>query len=431
MNAKDYALFCSLFYVTKKMKIEMITIGDELLIGQITNTNSVWMARELTAEGFRVVAITTVGDAPDDLLKALETAFARADILLLTGGVGPTRDDRTKETLCRYFNCGLTFNQAVLQHIEALFERRKIALNPLTRDQAMVPEVATVIPNRVGTAPLLWFQRGEQLLVSMPGVPSEMRTAMQEEIIPRLKQSFRLSSYQRRDYLVTGFSESALAAHLTSFEDQLAAPFSLAYLPTYEGIRLRLSAWGEEHAAAMERQDRLLRELLGSHCISYSARRAEELLGEMLMERGLTLSTAESCTGGYIAHLITSISGASSWYMGSVVAYDNSIKEKLLQVKKETLATQGAVSREVAEEMVRGVAAATGTSCAIAVTGIMGPDGGSREKPVGSVWVATLCRQELIAHAYIVGNNRAQNIERTAGIAITQLLRMLQQEAVS
>jgi nicotinamide-nucleotide amidase len=265
----------------------------------------------------------------------------------------------------------------------------------------------------------------------MPGVPSEMRTAMQEEIIPRLKQSFRLSSYQRRDYLVTGFSESALAAHLTSFEDQLAAPFSLAYLPTYEGIRLRLSAWGEEHAGEMERQDRLLRELLGSHCISYSARRAEELLGEMLMERGLTLSTAESCTGGYIAHLITSISGASSWYMGSVVAYDNSIKEKLLQVKKETLATQGAVSREVAEEMVRGVAAATGTSCAIAVTGIMGPDGGSREKPVGSVWVATLCRQELIAHAYIVGNNRAQNIERTAGIAITQLLRMLQQEAVS
>jgi nicotinamide-nucleotide amidase len=423
--------FAVYFTLQKKMKIEMITIGDELLIGQITNTNSVWMARELTAEGFRVVAITTVGDAPDDLLKALDTAFARADILLLTGGVGPTRDDRTKETLCRYFNCGLTFNQAVLQHIEALFERRKIALNPLTRDQAMVPEVATVIPNRVGTAPLLWFQRGEQLLVSMPGVPSEMRTAMQEEIIPRLKQSFRLSSYQRRDYLVTGFSESALAAHLTSFEDQLAAPFSLAYLPTYEGIRLRLSAWGEEHAGEMERQDRLLRELLGSHCISYSARRAEELLGEMLMERGLTLSTAESCTGGYIAHLITSISGASSWYMGSVVAYDNSIKEKLLQVKKETLATQGAVSREVAEEMVRGVAAATGTSCAIAVTGIMGPDGGSREKPVGSVWVATLCRQELIAHAYIVGNNRAQNIERTAGIAITQLLRMLQQEAVS
>jgi nicotinamide-nucleotide amidase len=423
--------FAVYFTLQKKMKIEMITIGDELLIGQITNTNSVWMARELTAEGFRVVAITTVGDAPDDLLKALETAFARADILLLTGGVGPTRDDRTKETLCRYFNCGLTFNQEVLQHIEALFERRKIALNPLTRDQAMVPEVATVIPNRVGTAPLLWFQRGEQLLVSMPGVPSEMRTAMQEEIIPRLKQSFRLSSYQRRDYLVTGFSESALAAHLTSFEDQLAAPFSLAYLPTYEGIRLRLSAWGEEHAGEMERQDRLLRELLGSHCISYSARRAEELLGEMLMERGLTLSTAESCTGGYIAHLITSISGASSWYMGSVVAYDNSIKEKLLQVKKETLATQGAVSREVAEEMVRGVAAATGTSCAIAVTGIMGPDGGSREKPVGSVWVATLCRQELIAHAYIVGNNRAQNIERTAGIAITQLLRMLQQEAVS
>ena len=423
--------FAVYFTLQKKMKIEMITIGDELLIGQITNTNSVWMARELTAEGFRVVAITTVGDAPDDLLKALDTAFARADILLLTGGVGPTRDDRTKETLCRYFNCGLTFNQEVLQHIEALFERRKIALNPLTRDQAMVPEVATVIPNRVGTAPLLWFQRGEQLLVSMPGVPSEMRTAMQEEIIPRLKQSFRLSSYQRRDYLVTGFSESALAAHLTSFEDQLAAPFSLAYLPTYEGIRLRLSAWGEEHAGEMERQDRLLRELLGSHCISYSARRAEELLGEMLMERGLTLSTAESCTGGYIAHLITSISGASSWYMGSVVAYDNSIKEKLLQVKKETLATQGAVSREVAEEMVRGVAAATGTSCAIAVTGIMGPDGGSREKPVGSVWVATLCRQELIAHAYIVGNNRAQNIERTAGIAITQLLRMLQQEAVS
>ena len=413
------------------MKIEIITIGDELLIGQITDTNSAWMARELTAEGFTVGTITTVGDAADNLLKALNIAFSRADILLLTGGVGPTRDDRTKETLCNYFGCGLILNNEVLQHIENLFLRRKATLNPLTRDQALVPELATVIPNSVGTAPLLWFRKGEQLLVSMPGVPSEMRTAMREEIIPRLKKQFQVNSYLRRDYLVAGFTESALASHLSSFEDQLPAPFSLAYLPSYGGIRLRLSAWGKEHASAMDQQGNKLRGLLGNSCITEGNRKAEELLGELLREKQLTLATAESCTGGYVAHLITSLPGASSWYMGSVIAYNNSIKEKLLLVKHETLAKHGAVSREVAEQMVRGVAAATGTNCAIAVTGIMGPEGGTKEKPVGTVWIATLCRQQIITQEHRVGSSRAQNIERTAGIAILQLLRMVQEDSLS
>ncbi|QRX63796.1 CinA family nicotinamide mononucleotide deamidase-related protein [Dysgonomonadaceae bacterium zrk40] len=413
------------------MKIEIITIGDELLIGQITDTNSAWMAKELTAEGFTVGAITTVGDAADDLLKALNIAFSRADILLLTGGVGPTRDDRTKETLCNYFGCGLILNNEVLQHIENLFLRRKATLNPLTRDQALVPELATVIPNSVGTAPLLWFRKGEQLLISMPGVPSEMRTAMREEIIPRLKKQFQVNSYLRRDYLVAGFTESALASHLALFEDQLPAPFSLAYLPSYGGIRLRLSAWGKEHASAMDQQGSKLLGLLGNSCITEGNRKAEELLGELLREKQLTIATAESCTGGYVAHLITSLPGASSWYMGSVIVYNNSIKEKLLLVKQETLAKHGAVSHEVAEQMVRGVAAATGTNCAIAVTGIMGPEGGTKEKPVGTVWIATLCRQQIITHEYRVGSSRAQNIERTAGIAILQLLGMVQEDSLS
>lgn len=408
------------------MKIEIITIGDELLIGQIVNTNSAWMAAELTTQGFGVDAMTTVGDAPGDLLAALDTAFARADILLLTGGVGPTRDDRTKETLCRYFDCPLILNEEVLQHIEQLFQSRKATLNSLTRDQALVPSKATVIPNRVGTAPLLWFRKGAQLLVSMPGVPLEMQTAMREEIMPRLSATFRQKAYLRRDYLVGGYSESALATHLSSFEDQLPASFSLAYLPTYGIIRLRLSAWGEEHTATMEQQEKHLRELLGSHCLSESNQMVEQLLGELLQEKRFTLSTAESCTGGYIAHLITSVAGASGHFTGSVVAYDNHIKEILLQVEEETLSEKGAVSREVAEQMARGVAAVTGTTCAIAVTGIMGPDGGSEEKPVGTVWVATLCGERLSSREYRVGKSRAQNIERTARLAILQMLMMLQ-----
>jgi nicotinamide-nucleotide amidase len=408
------------------MKIEIITIGDELLIGQIVNTNSAWMAAELTTQGFGVDAMTTVGDAPGDLLAALDTAFARADILLLTGGVGPTRDDRTKETLCRYFDCPLILNEEVLQHIEQLFQSRKATLNSLTRDQALVPSKATVIPNRVGTAPLLWFRKGAQLLVSMPGVPLEMQTAMREEIMPRLSATFRQKAYLRRDYLVGGYSESALATHLSSFEDQLPASFSLAYLPTYGIIRLRLSAWGEEHTATMEQQGKHLRELLGSHCLSESNQMVEQLLGELLQEKRFTLSTAESCTGGYIAHLITSVAGASGHFTGSVVAYDNHIKEILLQVEEETLSEKGAVSREVAEQMARGVAAVTGTTCAIAVTGIMGPDGGSEEKPVGTVWVATLCGERLSSREYRVGKSRAQNIERTARLAILQMLMMLQ-----
>lgn len=408
------------------MKIEIITIGDELLIGQIVNTNSAWMAAELTTQGFGVDAMTTVGDAPGDLLAALDTAFARADILLLTGGVGPTRDDRTKETLCRYFDCPLILNEEVLQHIEQLFQSRKATLNSLTRDQALVPSKATVIPNRVGTAPLLWFRKGAQLLVSMPGVPLEMQTAMREEIMPRLSATFRQKAYLRRDYLVGGYSESALATHLSSFEDQLPASFSLAYLPTYGIIRLRLSAWGEEHTATMEQQGKHLRELLGSHCLSESNQMVEQLLGELLQEKRFTLSTAESCTGGYIAHLITSVAGASGHFTGSVVAYDNHIKEILLQVEEVTLSQKGAVSREVAEQMARGVAAVTGTTCAIAVTGIMGPDGGSEEKPVGTVWVATLCGERLSSREYRVGKSRAQNIERTARLAILQMLMMLQ-----
>ena len=408
------------------MKIEIITIGDELLIGQIVNTNSAWMAAELTTQGFGVDAMTTVGDAPGDLLAALDTAFARADILLLTGGVGPTRDDRTKETLCRYFDCPLILNEEVLQHIEQLFQSRKATLNSLTRDQALVPSKATVIPNRVGTAPLLWFRKGAQLLVSMPGVPLEMQTAMREEIMPRLSATFRQKAYLRRDYLVGGYSESALATHLSSFEDQLPASFSLAYLPTYGIIRLRLSAWGEEHTATMEQQGKHLRELLGSHCLSESNQMVEQLLGELLQEKRFTLSTAESCTGGYIAHLITSVAGASGHFTGSVVAYDNHIKEILLQVEEETLSQKGAVSREVAEQMARGVAAVTGTTCAIAVTGIMGPDGGSEEKPVGTVWVATLCGERLSSREYRVGKSRAQNIERTTRLAILQMLMMLQ-----
>lgn len=412
------------------MKIEIITIGDEILIGQITDTNSAWMARELTQRGFDIRAVTSVGDCPDDIIRALDIAFSRADILLLTGGVGPTNDDLTKQTLCRYFGTPLIFSEEVLKQNESLFQRRKIPLNLLTRNQAYVPEAATVIPNSTGTAPFLWFGKGDKVLVSMPGVPTEMKTAMREEIIPRLEKQFRVKTYLRRMYMVTGMNESALAGHLAFFEDNLPAGFSLAYLPSGGYIRLRLSAKGEEHAAEMARQGTVLKQLLASSCISESDQKPEELLGEILREKGLMLSTAESCTGGFIAHLITTVPGASAYYKGSVVSYDNQIKEKMLRVKKETIEQVGAVSREVVEQMALHVAEEMDTTCALAVSGIMGPDGGSEEKPVGTVWIATLCGRELLSQEYHVGRGREQNIERTANLAIVQLINMMQRDPV-
>ena len=407
------------------MKVEIITIGDEILIGQIVDTNAAWMSRELTQCGFEIEAITSIGDRSADIIKAIDIAFGRADILLLTGGVGPTYDDITKHTLCQYFHTALEFNDEVLKNIESIFIKRNIPLNQLTKKQAYVPVSSTVIQNKFGTAPILWFEKDNKVLVSMPGVPFEMKASMQDDIIPRLKNKFQVSEYLSRSCIVTGISESALATQLAEFELQLPAGFNLAYLPSLGYIRLRLSVWGEERLSEIKQQARKLKKILGICFVSKGEKMPEEILGEKLRKKHLTVSTAESCTGGYISHKITVVPGASDYYEGSIVSYDNLIKEELLEVDKKNIESQGVVSREVVEQMASNVAKKLHTDCSIAVSGIMGPDGGTKDKPVGTVWIATLYNSEIISREYNVGRSRRENITRTANIAILQLLKML------
>ncbi len=407
------------------MKIEIITIGDELLIGQIVDTNSAWMARELTAHGFEVVAITTVGDNAQMIERALDIAFGRADVLLLTGGIGPTKDDITKNTLCRYFHTRLVFDESVLETIRTVFSQKNLEINELTRSQAFVPEGCTVIPNTAGTAPILWFERNRQILVSMPGVPIEMKTAMTNEIIPRLHRHFPTETYLKRSFLVSDISESALAIKLSDFEKELPEGLSLAYLPSFGMVRLRLWARGNEREKEMHAQAEKLIRLLGDLLVAEGDASLEELLGNALREKHLTVSTAESCTGGYIAHRITTVPGASDYFMGSVIAYSNEVKRALLHVAADVLEKHGAVSRPVVEQMAANVASLLKTDCGIAVSGIAGPSGGSDEKPVGTVWICTFYQGKKHAQLYHTGTLREENISRAANMAMLQLLKML------
>lgn len=407
------------------MKIEIITIGDEILIGQIIDTNSGWMAAELTKQGFEIMAITTVGDNAANILQALNTALSRANIVLLTGGVGPTKDDITKNTLCSYFNTELIFDTAVLQNIEKLFAHKNYTLNELTRNQAFVPKNCTVIQNKVGTAPLLWFEQNNRILVSMPGVPFEMKTAMTDEIMPRLKKLFQSVDYLKTSFLVSGITESALATRLERFETELPESFSLAYLPSYGLIRLRLSVWGSGNFAEMQILKEKLKEALNDILVAESEKSLETILGEALRYNGLTLSTAESCTGGNIAHRITLVPGASEYYKGSIVSYDNRVKNALLGIDNQVIESHGAVSQEVVEEMARNAAKKLETDCAIAVSGIAGPDGGTPEKPVGTVWICTTIHNEMVTKKYQFGTSREENINRSTNMAILQMISML------
>lgn len=407
------------------MKIEIITVGDEILIGQIIDTNSAWMAAELTRHGFEIVAVTSVGDNAENISQAIDIAFSRADIVLMTGGVGPTKDDITKKTLCDYFGTRLIFSNAVLENITQLFAHKNYTLNELTRNQAFVPENCTVIQNKTGTAPLLWFERKDKILVSMPGVPFEMKTAMTDEIIPRLKKRFLSIDYLKSSFLVSGITESGLAIRLQDFEAQLPENFSLAYLPSYGLIRLRLSVRGKENLPEMRFQKRKLRKVLRDFLVAESDEPLEALLGEALRKERLTLSTAESCTGENIAHRITLVPGASEYYKGSIVAYHNDVKTSLLKVDKDVIKTHGVVSREVVEQMAQNASEQLKTECSIAVSGIAGPDGGTPEKPVGTVWICTRMNRETVTQKYQFGISREENINRTTNTAILQMIKML------
>lgn len=406
------------------MKTAIITIGDEILIGQIVDTNTAWMAQKLTNAGFEVTEKISIGDDAKQIKDTIADVFTRVDVILTTGGIGPTKDDITKKTLCDYFHTELIFDNSVLENIQNVVSNWT-TLNPLTHDQAYVPKDCTVIQNRVGTAPITWFDRNNKVLVSMPGVPYEMKFNMENEIIPRLQSKYSAEAYVSKVFIVVGYTESALAIHLEDWENNLPKGFGLAYLPSPGVMKLRLFVRGEKRRSELENEIVKLYNLLGKSIVADTDIPLEKIIGKHLVASKLTLGTAESCTGGNIAHLITSIPGSSEYFKGSIISYSNEVKCNVLNVSASNIEKDGAVSSSVVTEMAQGAQAVLNVDCAISVSGIAGPGGGTDEKPVGTVWIATAVGKRIVSRKYQMGKNREMNIVRSSNIAIVQLLEML------
>lgn len=405
------------------MKVEIITIGDEILIGQIIDTNSAWMAVELNKAGFEVVQISSVHDDEEQIEEAVHQAFDRADVVLTTGGIGPTKDDITKTTLCKIFGSQLVFNQDVYDDIALLLRNRSRAMNELTATQAMVPDKARIIRNKLGTAPITWFDNEGKVLVSMPGVPYEMKETMLSSVIPLLKERFELPEIIHRHFMVTGYPESALAIKIADWENHLPSVMKLAYLPNFNIVRLRLSTrYNSEVNELLDGLSESLRRILGDAILAEVDLSAEELLGEWLVKAEKTLAVAESCTGGFLSHRISSVPGCSAWFRGGVVAYANEVKESMLRVDSDTIQQFGAVSSEVVEQMARNTRELLHSDYAIAISGIAGPGGGTEDKPVGTTWIALSSEKATISREFRFSMKRQLNIERATQSAMLLLL---------
>lgn len=399
------------------MKAEIITIGDELLIGQVVDTNSAWLGEQLNLAGVKVYQISSVSDSREHILAALEDATQRADIILITGGLGPTKDDVTKSVLCEFFDTHLVFNHDAYINIERLFKHRGLKVTELNRKQAEVPAVCTPLPNPEGTAPGMWFEKNGKFYVSMPGVPFEMMPMFTNHVIPKLAKYTSALFILHQTILTQGVGESFLAKTIEDWEDNLPKNIKLAYLPQPGMVRLRLTAAGENKSdlqMQIEEQTAQLLKIIPDLVFGFGTETLEEVVGRMLKSAGKSLSTAESCTGGYIAHLITGIPGSSVYYKGSVIAYSNQIKMDLLGVDERGLMDFGAVSEQVACQMAENVRIKLNTDYGIAVTGIAGPDGGSDEKPVGTTWIAMATPEKTIARNFLFGEHRGRNIRKAA-----------------
>lgn len=414
------------------MLAEIITIGDEILIGQIVDTNSAWMAKQLNLIGVSVKQITSVSDDEQHILTTLAEAETRADIILITGGLGPTKDDITKKTLAKYFGMGFRRDDGALEMVRQIFEKYKRPLIDINIQQADVPDGCEVIVNKNGTAPCMWFERNDKIFVSMPGVPFEMMYLMDDEILPRIKSRFKLPSIIHKTILTASIGESFLAKEIEEIEDNLPLYIKLAYLPKLGQVRLRLSAKGENEAILIEAVEKYAQQIIAKvnkFVVADEDIPLEKAILNIMKERGLTLSTAESCTGGYIAHLITQHPGCSSVYFGGAVTYAYELKQSILGVKENTLSKFGAVSEETVTEMSEGAVKHFNTDYAIAVSGIAGPDGGTEDKPVGTVWISISSKSKTIAKVFNFSNKRLQNIERSAISALTMLLNLLKEDS--
>jgi len=412
------------------MLAEIITIGDEILIGQIVDTNSAWMAQQLNLTGISVKQITSISDDEQHILDALALSEQRADIILITGGLGPTKDDITKKTLAKYFNMGFRRDEGALEMVRQIFEKFKRPLIEVNIQQADVPDGCEVIVNKNGTAPCMWFERNNRIFVSMPGVPFEMMYLMNDEILPRLKHRFELPAIVHKTILTANIGESFLAKEIEEIEDALPAHIKLAYLPKLGQVRLRLSAKGGNETQLKAEVEVFAQEIMAKvekFVVIDEDIPLEKAILNFMNARGLTLSTAESCTGGYIAHLITQHPGCSSVYWGGAVTYAYELKESVLGVKSDTLTTFGAVSEETVREMSEGAIKHFKTDYALAVSGIAGPDGGTADKPVGTVWISVSSKEKTVAKLFNFSNKRLQNIERSAAAALTMLLNLLKE----
>ena len=408
-------------------EVEIINIGDELLIGQVVNTNAADMAKMLNKAGFDVRKTSVTGDEAEIIRSSLQSAMQRADVVLITGGLGPTKDDITKKVLAEEFDSSLVMNEQVRTHVERYFTSKGLPFTPTNAEQALVPDKCRVVFNSVGTAPGMCFEKNGKLVFSMPGVPFEMRTMM-PEVIEIMKQHFKSEAVEYKTLLVSGIGESFLSDKLEGFEANLPKGISLAYLPKGGTIRLRLTAKGADRNKVTDMLDRQTELLLASvkdYFMGFECDNLAETLGERLSENGKTVATAESCTGGNIAHLITLVAGSSRYYKGSVVSYANEVKEKVLGVRAGDLQQYGAVSEEVVKQMAEGVKRLLKTDYAIATSGIAGPSGGSDEKPVGTVWIAVAGERGCVAEKFLFNTTRDNFMERTSNQAILMLLHQM------
>lgn len=410
------------------MLAEIITIGDEILIGQIVDTNSAWMAQTLNNIGIRVKQISSVSDDEQHIMDALRLAESRAEIILITGGLGPTKDDITKKTLAKYFNMGFRRDEETLQQVSSIFEKANRPMIDLNRMQADVPDGCVVVPNRNGTAPGMWFNEHGKVFVSMPGVPYEMMYMMEEEVLPRLKTTLNLPFIYHKTILTAGIGESFLAVRISEIEAALPEYIKLAYLPKLGQVRLRLSGSSRDEQqlhTEINHYSKRLADEIREFVVVEDDIPLEKAVVDIMKSRNLTLSTAESCTGGYIAHLLTKHAGSSAVFSGGAVTYSNELKMAVLGVQAGTLMAYGAVSEQTVKEMALGALQQFHTDYAISVSGVAGPDGGTPEKPVGTVWIAVASAAGVEARKYTFGNKRTQNIERAAASALTLLLSRL------
>jgi nicotinamide-nucleotide amidase len=426
MNLQNIFLYS--FLLKKKMKAEIITIGDELLIGQTIDTNSAWIGAEMSRLGFRIVQITSISDNKDEIISTLTGKTGKSDVVIITGGLGPTSDDITKQTLCQFFDTRLVFNEEVFRGIEKMMQHRNWLMNVGNRKQAEVPESCRVLNNDVGTAPGMWFEKEGTIFISIPGVPHEMKYIMTEHVIPELKRRFRSQTIIHRNIMTYGTSESRLAEKLTGFEKDLPAFIKLAYLPSFGVIKLRLTATGDNSQllkTEIEDQVKQLYRIIPEYVYGENEESLEMAVGRLLTDKRASLSVAESCTGGDISHLITTVPGSSVYFRGSVIAYANSVKTQLLGVPPDIITLHGAVSKETVELMAAGVRKLFNTDFAVATSGIAGPDGGTPEKPVGIVWIAVADPGRVISEKFIYGNDRVINIRRFSFAALNMLRKQI------